>query len=60
MTRIILNITTNGRAQLPMSVRSLLNIVSGDQLIVEIIDVIHHDNTDVSTSSGNNKSKVKL
>ena len=41
MTRIILNTTTNGRAQIPMSVRQLLNIISGDQIIVEIIDVIH-------------------
>ena len=41
MVRIVINTTTNGRAQLPMSVRALLNIASGDQLIVEIIDVIH-------------------
>ena len=60
MTRIILNTTTNGRAQLPMNVRSLLNIVSGDQLIVEIIDVIHLGNTDVSALSRSEKSKVKL
>ena len=41
MTRIILNITTNGRAQIPMNIRKLLNITTGDQIMVEIIDVIH-------------------
>ena len=43
-----------------MNVRSLLNIVSGYQLIVEIIDVIHLGNTDVSALAGSDKSKVKL
>ena len=60
MTRIILNITTNGRAQLPMSVRELLNIASGDQLIVEITDIIHIGNRDVSALSRSDKSKVRL
>ncbi len=60
MTRIILNITTNGRAQLPMSVRELLNIASGDQLIVEITDIIHIGNRDVSALARSDKSKVRL
>ena len=60
MTRMILNTTTNGRAQLPMNVRTLLNIASGDQLIVEIIDVIHLGKNNVSALNQNPKSKVKL
>ena len=60
MTRIVINTTTNGRAQLPMSVRALLNIVSGDQLIVEIIDVIHVGKDGVSALAQGTKSTVKL
>ena len=59
MTRIILNTTTNGRAQIPMSVRQLLNIISGDQIIVEIIDVIHIAEDNVTSLPQNGKSKVK-
>ena len=59
MTRIVINTTTNGRAQLPMSVRALLNIVSGDQLIVEIIDVIHVGKDGVSALAQGTKSTVK-
>lgn len=49
MTRIILSTTTNGRAQIPMSVRQLLNITSGDQIIVDIVDVIHFKQDIVSS-----------
>ena len=59
MVRIVINTTTNGRAQLPMSVRALLNIASGDQLIVEIIDVIHVSKDGVSEIAQSTKSTVK-
>lgn len=59
MIRIVINTTTNGRAQLPMSVRALLNIASGDQLIVEIIDVIHVGKDGVSEIAQSTKSTVK-
>ena len=59
MIRIVINTTTNGRAQLPMSVRALLNIASGDQLIVEIIDVIHIGKDGISALSRSTKSTVK-
>ena len=43
-----------------MSVRHLLNIISGDQIIVEIIDVIHIGRDNVKAIDHNSKSKVKL
>ena len=58
MTRIVIKTTTNGRAQLPMNVRALLNIASGDQLIVEIIDVIHVGKDGVSALAQSTKSTV--
>ncbi len=60
MTRIILNTTTNGRAQIPMSVRQLLNITSGDQIIVEIIDVIHIGQDNLPGAGQNDEPKVNL
>ena len=60
MTRIILNTTTNGRAQIPMSVRQLLNITSGDQIIVEVIDVIHIGQDNLQAIGSNDESKVNL
>jgi bifunctional DNA-binding transcriptional regulator/antitoxin component of YhaV-PrlF toxin-antitoxin module len=60
MIRIILNTTTNGRAQIPMGVRQLLNIISGDQIIVEIIDVIHIGQDNAMSIDQISKSKVNL
>ena len=31
----------NGRAQIPMNIRKLLNITTGDRIIIKIVDGVH-------------------
>ena len=41
MEKIILKMTTNGRAQVPMKFRLNRNIKEGDILVVDLKEVIH-------------------
>ena len=46
MEKIILKMTTNGRAQIPMKIRNLKNIKEGDTLVVDLEEVIHVETED--------------
>ena len=49
MEKIILKMTTNGRAQIPMKIRNLKNIREGDTLVVDLEEVIHVGDEDNRT-----------
>lgn len=41
MTKTTMRVASNGRAQIPYDVRMKLGIDAGDQLVVDILEVIH-------------------
>jgi bifunctional DNA-binding transcriptional regulator/antitoxin component of YhaV-PrlF toxin-antitoxin module len=41
MTKTTVRVTNNGRAQIPYDVRVSLGISIGDQLVIEILEIIH-------------------
>ena len=43
MEKIILKMTTNGRAQVPIKFRQMKHIKEGDILIVDLNEIIHSE-----------------
>jgi bifunctional DNA-binding transcriptional regulator/antitoxin component of YhaV-PrlF toxin-antitoxin module len=48
MEKIILKMTTNGRAQVPMKLRQMKHIKEGDILIVDLKEIIYSEGSEMN------------